>query len=376
VKQTRQHFKFGCSLPFFEEVEGEPFNDFKPEPVTQKELERFLEIFNFSLIPYSSKWMYIEPEEGKRNYRELDKYVEWCHKNGVEMEFHYITGLLPSWMRRGGKSNADTEKIVFRHGKDLVDRYGDRIKRWQVINDTYLMTYTPPLFEYIRQKHPTLELGISHCSKFYSYSGSRTTDQLRGIEDVDWLQRQGVKLDFYALHGHSPHGLWADANTMYEVLDEFAKKGVRLSVSEFFLPLNQISGPIRRGMWTPELQAEFIEIFYTVLFSHPKVDCINYWVLGQGLQHGTGLLDDDYNPKPGFNKLKELITKKWRTNLTGRSASDGTIAMRGFHGDYEIEVTLPNGKIAKSKFSIKPEALNQYRLKITADGGLETVAAQ
>jgi GH35 family endo-1,4-beta-xylanase len=376
IRQTRQHFLFGCSLPFFEEVEGEPFNDFKPEPVTQKELERFKEVFNFSLIPYSSKWMYIEPEEGKRNYRELDKYVDWCHKNGIEMEFHYITGLLPPWMRNNRHSQAETEKIVFRHGKDLVDRYGDRIKRWQIINDTYLMTYTPPLFEYIRQKYPTLELGISHCTKFYSYSGNRTMDQLRGMEDVVWLQRQGVKLDYYALHGHSPHGLWADANTMYEVLDEFAKKGIKVSVSEFFLPLNQISGPIRRGMWTPELQAEFIEVFYTVLFSHPKMDSINYWVLGQGLQHGTGLLDDNLEPKPGFYKLKELITKRWRTNLDGRSNSDGSIAMRGFHGDYEIEVTLPNAKTTKSKFSIKPEALNQYRLKLGADGTLESIAAK
>ena len=57
VTQTRQAFKFGCSLPFFEEVEGEPFNDYKPDPVTPEELRRFREIFNYTLIPYSSKWM-------------------------------------------------------------------------------------------------------------------------------------------------------------------------------------------------------------------------------------------------------------------------------------------------------------------------------
>ena len=43
VMQTRQAFKFGCSLPFFEEVEGEPFNDYKPDPVTPEELRRFRE---------------------------------------------------------------------------------------------------------------------------------------------------------------------------------------------------------------------------------------------------------------------------------------------------------------------------------------------
>jgi endo-1,4-beta-xylanase len=372
VTQTRQAFKFGCSLPFFEEVEGEPFNDYKPDPVTPEELRRFREIFNFSMIPYSSKWMYLEPEEGQRNFRELDMYVNWCTKHNIEMEFHYITGLQPGWLRR--KSTDEQERLLIRHAKDLVDRYGDRIKRWQVVNDSYLLRQSPQVFEFIRKSHPDLKLGISHCTKFYSYGGSRSMEQLRGMDDIEWLQSQGVKVDYYGLHAHTPHGLWADVNTMYETLDTLAKLGVRLEITEFLLPLNQISGPVRRGAWTPELQAEFFEIYYTVCFSHPSVDAINYWVLGQGLEHGTGLLDPEngYAPRPTFNKLKELITQRWRTNLNGRS-SDGSVAFRGFHGDYEVEVTLPGGKTTKAQFSIKPEDGNQYRLKLTPGGELQAV---
>ncbi|HEV8608249.1 MAG TPA: endo-1,4-beta-xylanase [Tepidisphaeraceae bacterium] len=375
VKQTRQAFKWGCSLPFFEEVEGEPFTDYKPDPVTPQELERFLEIFNYTLIPYSSKWMYLEPEEGKRNFHELDKYVDWCVQHNIEMEFHYITGLLPPWMRSGRKTADEQEAILIRHAKDLVDRYGDRIKRWQVVNDSYLLRQTPPVFEFIRKSHPDLKLGVSHCTKFYSYGGNRSMDQLRGMDDVEWLQSQGVKVDYYGIHGHTPHGLWADVNTMYETFDTLAKQlGVRLEVTEFVLPLNQISGPVRRGMWTPELQAEFFEIYYTVCFSHPAVDGVNYWVLGQGLEHGTGLLDADNNfaPRPTFNILKELITKRWRTEFAGRS-SNGAIAFRGFHGDFEVQVTLPDGKTAKGKFSVKPESGNQYRLKLNTAGAFEAV---
>ena len=73
-----------------------------------------------------------------------------------------------------------------------------------------------------------------------------------------------------------------------------------------------------------------------------------------------------------FNKLKELITQRWRTNLNGRS-SDGSVAFRGFHGDYEVEVTLPGGKTTKAQFSIKPEDGNQYRLKLTPGGELQAV---
>ena len=300
-------------------------------------------------------------------------YVDWCVKHNVEMEFHYITGLQPGWLRR--KSSAEQEELLIRHAKDLVDRYGDRIKRWQVVNDSYLLRQSPAVFEFIHKSHPDLKLGISHCTKFYSYGGSRSLDQLRGMDDLETLQSQGVKVDYYGIHGHTPHGLWADVNTMYETFDTLAKLGVRLEVTEFLLPLNQISGPVRRGMWTPELQAEFFEIYYTVCFSHPSVDAINYWVLGQGMEYGTGLLDpeNNYAPRPTFNILKELITKRWRTNLSGRS-NDGILAFRGFHGDYEVEVTLADGKKVKANFSIKPESENPYRLKLNANGTLEAVA--
>src|SRR5205823_9280182 len=121
------------------------------------------------------------------------------------------------------------------------------------------------------------------------------------------------------------------------------------------------------------LQAEFFEIYYTVCFSHPAVDGINYWVLGQGLEYGTGLVDPDnnFNPRPTFNMLKELITKRWRTNLSGTSGGDGSIGFRGFHGDFEVEVTLANGKTAKANFSVKPISANQYRMKLDSKGGFE-----
>ena len=54
-----------------------------------------------------------------------------------------------------------------------------------------------------------------------------------------------MKPDFFGIHGHTPHGLWADVNVMYDVFDTIAKQGVRLEVTEFVLPLNQISGPVR-----------------------------------------------------------------------------------------------------------------------------------
>lgn len=370
VKQTKQLFGFGCSLPFFEPVEGEaPMADFKPPPVTPQELARFKEVFNYSLIPFSGKWCYIEPEEGVRNYHELDKYVDWCVKNNIEIEFHFLSGLQPNWMRRKGSN--EMSSLFMRHAKDLVARYGDRIHNWQVINDRHLTSDGPAVIQELRRMKPDIHLGISDCTSFYAEGFSITgSDLFRGLDDVMWLKQQGTPLDFFSMHGHRPHGVWPDARTMYQSLDAFGKQGVKIHVTEFLVPLNQISGPVRTGTWTPQLQAEFIERFYTVLFSHPQVEAVNYWALGpDALREGSGLLDDNYRPTPAFEKLKELIQKRWKTNASGALSAEGAAAFRGFHGDYEMAVTLPSGKVVRGTFSIKPDAPNRLRLTVNDQKG-------
>jgi hypothetical protein len=371
AKQTKQLFGFGCSLPFFEPVDGQaPISDFKPPPVTQQELSRFKEVFNYSLIPFSGKWCYIEPEEGVRNYRELDKYVDWCVKNNIEIEFHFLSGLQPNWMRRKGSN--EMSELFMKHAKDLVARYGDRIHNWQVINDRHLTSDAPAVIQELRRMRPDIRLGISDCTSFYSEGCAAIggSDMYRGLDDVMWLKQQGTPLNFFSMHGHRPHGVWPDARQMYQSLDAFAKQGVKIHVTEFLVPLNQISGPVRSGTWTPQLQAEFIERFYTVLFSHPQVEAVNYWALGpDALREGSGLLDENYQPMPAFEKLKELIQKRWKTQASGQLSAEGAAAFRGFHGDYEMTVTLSSGKVVRGKFSIQPDAPNRLRLTVNEQKG-------
>jgi hypothetical protein len=66
---------------------------------------------------------------------------------------------------------------------------------------------------------------VSNCTKFYSYGGNRIVDQFRGMDDLEWL-RAGERW-LLRIHGHTPHGLWADVDTMYETFDTLAKLGVR-----------------------------------------------------------------------------------------------------------------------------------------------------
>ena len=116
-------------------------------------------------------------------------------------------------------------------------------------------------------------------------------------------------------------------------------------ITEFAVPsAGSIEGPVRRGSWDAKLQAEYCRLFYTVCYSHPAVAAINYLEPGPATRvPGIGLFEADGKPKPALTALQDLITRQWRTRLSGKLPLDGRVAFRGFHGDYELTVTLKGG---------------------------------
>jgi GH35 family endo-1,4-beta-xylanase len=390
IRLINHAFNFGCSLPPFEDLTGGYTPEWTSPPVTPLQLERVKEVFNYSVIPFSGKWHHLEPLEGQRNYEELDKYVEWCVKNNVRMEFHYLSGFMPPWARR--KSSAEQIAAWKRHCMATVDRYADRIKVWQVVNDSYLIDYAADVFTEIRKKHPDLKLGISHCSKFYTgeYEGGRGS--YTGMDDLDTLKASGVKVDFFAAHGHAPHGAWPDAKSMYRLIESFADYGVKVHISEATLDLGlRMFGPLRDGMWTPESAADFWEQYYTVAFSHPACDAINYWDISASVPRGfggdssptrmpggtgaAGLLDVRKNdtPQPAFLRLKHLIKEVWTTKVDGRLSTGGKVAFRGFYGDYEVVVNQASGKVLRGKLAVKREGDNRVKVQLSAENGASVV---
>ena len=102
-----------------------------------------------------------------------------------------------------------------------------------------------------------------------------------------------------------------------------------------------MSGAHRGGRWSPELQADAIEEFYRVAFGHPAVQAIIYFGMidGETESPTLGLLDADYQPKPAWNRLKELIKQEWITRQSGVTDAKGAYRFRGFFGQYDVRVT-------------------------------------
>jgi hypothetical protein len=140
-----------------------------------------------------------------------------------------------------------------------------------------------------------------------------------------------------------------------------------------FLPINaDIVGPVIKGKWTAELQAEFYERFLSVCFSHPNVEMVNLWGMVPGGWGGSsGVLDEQKNPRLAFERLKKLYHETWHTSVHRQLALDGTVAARAFHGNYQLTVKLADGREAKATLKIPEKSSVNMRLVLdTASGTL------
>lgn len=100
-------------------------------------------------------------------------------------------------------------------------------------------------------------------------------------------------------------------------------------------------------------QAELVERFYTVLFSHPAVEAITWWDFSdQGAWQGApaGLLREDMSPKPAYEALRKLIRGKWWTHAEANLDSRGEARFRGFYGDYRLRIEA-GGRTLTGAFS-------------------------
>ena len=68
------------------------------------------------------------------------------------------------------------------------------------------------------------------------------------------------------------------------------------------------------------------------------------------------MLDENYQPRPAFLALKKLVNETWNTRLEDRSGPSGDVSLHGFHGNYQLTVRHPDGRMGESKFHLDADS--------------------
>jgi hypothetical protein len=103
-----------------------------------------------------------------------------------------------------------------------------------------------------------------------------------------------------------------------------------------------------------KLQADYTRDLMTAVFSHPSASGIVMWGFWDP-KHWLGnapLYRKDWTLKPAGEAWMDLVFHQWWTNTAAMTDSSGKCAVRGFLGEYEIDVKRgPAAVSAKAKLT-------------------------
>ena len=365
VEQVSHAFLFGGNIFLF--------GDLKTPDKNQRYEQTFGTLFNAATVPFY--WKTLEPEQGRPRYAAgspyeyrrppTDPVVAFCESRGVTMNGHAIIyGMRrwghPAWMPEDRKA---MEPLFERHVKELAQRYGARVQRWDVVNESIdqanrgLMPddYTYKTFAWAAAYFPrSVRFGINDCD-MHGGPSRRYVEIARDLID------RGARIDTVGVQMHifNPKESQSIANGAdiltppknYAVLDCLAAAERPVHVSEV-----TVSAPDESAAGK-EIQATLARNLYRLWFSHPAVMGITWWnVVDGGAAPGepsySGLYDQELNPKPVYHALDALINRAWKTRLTLQAAPAAPLKFRGFKGRYRVLWTDPSGAAKRAEFEL------------------------
>ena len=393
LKQKNHEFRHGANIFLL--------GEFHDEDKEKEYRKKFKECFNLATIPFY--WNTLEPEEGKHRYADdspeiyrrppIDRCMDYCEQNGIEPKMHCLNydAFNPVWVNdlSVDEHKAKLDKRFF----ELAERYGDRIKQWEVTNETFkdLDHYDVSKF-YLEDDF--VEWSFKTADKYFPKNHLIINDYdlwYRGqmnnrcpyYMQIERLLKNPVHLDAVGLQYHSffpesEEGARAkyryNPKKVFELLDNYARLGKRLQLTEMTIPCYS-------GTEEDEyVQAEIIKSLYRIMFSHPAMEAIIYWNLVDGYayskkflgrdsigkfedgenQYRGGLLRFDMTEKPAFTAIKDMFHKEWHSEKT-LSSVNGTASARVFYGDYELTVYKDGKKYTKT-ITVSRDGKNNFKL--------------
>jgi len=352
-------------------------------------LKRIGDIANLLVInPFY--WATYEPQKGKVDPLVHDfavKLIDSCKRAGSPLEKVVIKGhplVFGNWHGTPVWLPEDYDEML-----NLLER---RIKRemtefkdiniWDVVNEPVNATafgeidprgveYIKKAFRWAREANPNATLVLNQTGVLRSKNVREAFKRI-----IEELITENVPFDVIGIQGHIG-GTWYDADYVYNILNEFAKYGKPIHITELDIysksdqPIQTRDG-VTLGMWSKELQAKMLKNVYTICYSHPSVESVNYWGLYDTWKEGTELLNNDFSPKPAYNTLYELVNSTWRTNLkglkgevmkAGRYKGTERFTFNGFHGKYKITAIDKEGNKREWMVHLSPYTMNNFSFK-------------
>ena len=333
--------------------------------------ERFKALFNLGIVPFY--WDFYEPTAGMPQWPSHERVIEWALANGITLKGHPLVWSnpagMPSWLYPLPVEN--TETLLSARVTSTVLGLAGKINIWDVVNEPVNMvswrtahTY-PPEDEGARYKYIPIEEVVRWIAPYYRlahqanpqatlvlndfYQIIKPEVRQRFVNLVQQLKAEHVPIGALGIQAHEPADAWFPPEEVVKTLDHLGSLGYPLQITEF-IPQSSgkpIVGGWREGNWSEQAQADYAEQIYRLAFGHPAVELINWWGFSDrdAWRAGGGFVTAEYEPKPVYRRLMQMVHQEWETHLSAITDSEGQVRFRGFYGEYEILLKVPQGEV-------------------------------
>ncbi len=400
IEQISHEFKFGANMFNFGQLGSKELDD--------KYKAVYHTLFNTAAIPFY--WKKFEREPGELHYKTTpddspefwgeiysegrdpfqewywrrpatDQMVDYCEKNGVYMHGHpMIWGNTrwhhPEWTPMSEENVAEIEKQFEKRIRELAVHYGDRINRWDIVNES-AVDYLNPHHPKYDVKNPKGSYGI--LPRDYTFKAFQVAQQVLSknvvmeindyqngqlyVDQVGDLLVRGCRIDMVGLQMHlfkpqqcADIAKGAQIQTpkqVYDMLKTVEKTGLPLHLSEITITAPNDDEEGR------QIQANIARNLYRQWFSWPTMQAITWWNIVDGCgapgePATSGLFTRKMEPKASFYALDRLINDEWKTKIVEKAEEKNyRRSFRGFKGTYKISWTDNEGKVRTGEISVK-----------------------
>ena len=309
--------------------------------------------FNAIVAENCMKGEVVQPVEGRFNWTDADKLVEFGEKNGMAITGHCLVwhSQAPRWMFKDSLGNKVSREVLIarmhKHIATVVGHYKGKIKGWDVVNEaieddgTFRHTpyydiigpeYIDLAFQYAAEADPNTEL------YYNDFSMAKPAKRAAVCRLVRHLKNIGCRIDAVGMQSHN--GLEYPDLTDYEAsIVSFAACGVKVMFTE--LDLNILPNPEHFGgaeihqnyqydkkynpypdgldkAMTKKFEDRYLEFFRIYRQHASQISRVTLWGVADGNSwlnnwpiHGRSnyplLFDRDYKAKPVIKKIINLF---------------------------------------------------------------------
>lgn len=380
ITQTKSEFAFGTA------INVNRIQDWtNGTPSTLNTYEQFVvDNFEWTVSESRHKWPAFEYSRDNVTYTNADKLVNFSKKNDLRMRGHALTwgvtytDFEPPWVHvladntsTTAKNNggSELEEEVMEHIEDVVPRYADYIEHWDVNNEMthgniYGIPMTARMHQLVKQLDSDVLATINdyHVISPRSYSGGdRLEDYIQLVKDV---RAAGGQVDLLGVQGHFESDVMINASDVYYRFERLTQElgNTPIWVTEF-----------DQNYQNKENAADSLENLYRAAFSHRNVGGVLMWGFwdGQHWRDDAAIVEQDWSLNAAGQRYLDL-RDEWSTEASASTNSSGIANFRGFHGEYDVRVTLPGGQVVNGEFTLSSESDQALVVTINSDGQQST----